>query len=134
MFKKLPFQHQYLQKIFGFSSIKIIYEYIFGKKLDNVDLNNFTLDEKVSMIFEIMISVETLHINDFLHRYIEPSKIIIDSNKSAVLVCLSYSRLLEHSQALTSNLGGGGYTAPEQNQTNKYSFPADVFSIYKVIK
>lgn len=60
-------------------------EFIKGENLENIKRINLTEDDKITIIYEIMLAVEHVHINNFILRDLCPRNVVIDQNKNAVI-------------------------------------------------
>ena len=76
-----PFMPKFIGK--GENNKYIVIEFINGKTLLNIN-DKFSFDEKITIIFEIMIIVEFLHRNHFIFRDLSPGNIMIDAQKTVV--------------------------------------------------
>ena len=47
---------------------------------------HFSVEEKYTIILQIMLSIVFLHLNGYIYRDLKPSNIMIDSNKTAILI------------------------------------------------
>lgn len=135
LYKSLKIHHSYRPKCFG--SVRkddgLVLEFIEGEELEKSDMRTFSIAEKISIIFNVMISIEDVHLNFFLYRDLKPTNIIIDSNKKAVLIDFDYSRIEENIDQKTSSFGELGFVSPELDGSNNYSFQTDIYSIGKII-
>ncbi|KAK8888304.1 hypothetical protein M9Y10_039370 [Tritrichomonas musculus] len=64
----------------------LIIEYIEGTSLKDIHKMNITNDEKMKIIFEIMIIIEYLHYNNFIYRDIHERNFIINNKKSIFMI------------------------------------------------
>lgn len=135
LYESLKIHHSYRPKCFG--SVRkddgLVLEFIEGEELEKSDMRTFSIAEKISIIFNVMISIEDVHLNFFLYRDLKPTNIIIDSNKKAVLIDFDYSRIEENNDQKTSGFGELGFLSPELDSSNNYSFQTDIYSIGKII-
>lgn len=72
----------------------IVIEFINGKTFDNVDRMNLTYNEKMSIISELIFIFKYFHDNNLIYRDLKPNNVMIDENKSIVLIDLD--RLIEY--------------------------------------
>ena len=57
-----------------------------GRTLNKISDIHLTKDEKITILFELMITLEFLHRNHFIYRDLKPNNVIIDKNKTIVLI------------------------------------------------
>ena len=97
-YEKIQIDHPYQLKYFGSiendSKKSLILDFINGSTLKCT--KNLSFIEKISIILEIMISIEVLHLEGFIYRDLKPDNIIIDKNKNAILIDFDIARLLEN--------------------------------------
>lgn len=112
----------------------IIIEYIEGQTLSSYINNPENINDKQDLfrnILEIIISIEFIHLKDFILRDLKPDNIIIDSNKHSILIDFDRSR--QDEEVITGNLGNPSYAAPELLNKNEFSKKSDIFSLGKII-
>ena len=132
----LNISHPFLPKFVGIfnSSEQIIValEYINGQSLINYFWNKKEekIEEKMKIIFEIMLVIEYLHGNNYVYRDLKPSNVIIDSNKTAVLI--DFDRMLKSDTHVTGTMIDYYFAAPEV-QNGKYEYASDIYSIGVII-
>lgn len=84
------------------------------------------------IIIELMFIIDYLHQNEFIYRDLKPDNIMIDNNKTAVLI--DFDRMIKFDDA--SNVKTTiftSYTAPEVNEL-KFFEKCDIYSLGKIIK
>lgn len=86
--------HPLLPKFFGKTNNNIIIEFINGKSLINIQEMKLQYDEKLTIIFELMLVIEYLHRNHFVYRDLKPNNVIIDTNKTAILI--DFDRMIKY--------------------------------------
>ena len=91
-------------------------------------------DEKIKIIFEIILTISYLHNNGFVYRDLKPNNIIIDNNKNAVLI--DFDRMVlndeindEKQRTIDFN---SIFAAPEINY-GEVIFENDIYSIGQII-
>ena len=132
----LHINHPFLPKFIG--TIKgtkfIMIEFINGQNL--LKLKEFDFDEriKLTIIFELMLTIQFLHSKHFIFRDLKPDNIMIDQNQTVVLI--DFDRMLNFdnysNDQFHSNDFGSLYVAPEVN-TNLFSYKCDIYSIGKIL-
>ena len=108
----------------------IVIEYINGQNLLNIGQLKLSFKEKVKIIFELMLIIEYFHRNNYIIRDIKPNNIIIDENKTLVLI--DFDRLL-NDRSISSKTN---YThefssiyAPNESDSNHISSKWDIYSL-----
>lgn len=126
--------HPLIPKFYGITECEgyFVIEHIKGQPLDIV-VNELTDDEKITIIFELMMIFLYLHKNNLFYRDLKPNNVIIDDNKTAILI--DFDRLLEYkpdtNEEQTRYLSSA-YVAPEINYRN-LSFESDIYSLGIII-
>lgn len=112
------------------SSIIVLEEYIEGEKLSDI-LENSLLTPKIACKYAIQIcdALIFLHSVGIVHRDIKPSNIIIEEDKTAVLIDLSIARFVNGKENDTQALGTPGYAAPEQFGITQSNTATDIYSL-----
>ncbi|KAK8892400.1 hypothetical protein M9Y10_029626 [Tritrichomonas musculus] len=131
-YKKI--KHPFLPKFYGTVQDKgyIITEYIKGETLLKVKNIKLSYDEKATILFELMMIIKYFHDNKLIYRDLKPDNVIIDENKTAVLI--DFDRLIENdtNQEHTLNFFSD-FCDPEINITKKFTFGSDIYSLGKMI-
>lgn len=135
--KRMKILHPYRLKYFGHlkENDGIVLEFIDGEALKDYDLKKLTFSEKISIIINIMTSIEDIHFSKIIHRDISPENIIINENKIAVIIDFNYSRIekSDDDTEYTSNIGKEYFTSPEQKNSNTYTNKTDIYSFGKIM-
>ncbi|KAK8867178.1 hypothetical protein M9Y10_010154 [Tritrichomonas musculus] len=123
--------HPFVPKLYGetVNEKYLVVEYINGRILNDIKRLNLTINEKITIIFELMIAVEYLHRNHFILRDLKPNNVIIDNNKSAVLI--DFDRMI----TVEENESDAEYTLdlyssvcdPVINENGRYSQKNDIY-------
>ena len=71
-------------------------EFIYGRKLSDTKLLHFDINKKLEIIFEY------LHHNNLIYRDLKPNNMILDHNKTVVLI--DFDRMLKKSSIDPNNL------------------------------
>lgn len=123
--KRYPF----LCKLYGTakddSSNCLILEYINGFSLVEAD-EYLTLDEKIKIVFEMMISFNFLH-KRFVIRDIHPNNFLLDSNKT--LIVIDFDRMNVNTDQIYDSIDNS-YLAPD----DKFTVESDIYSLAKIIQ
>ena len=112
----------------------IVIEYIRGETLQNIHHMNFTFDEKINAISEILQSFFFIHLNNFVYRDLKPNNVMVDENKTIVLI--DFDRLIDMEDFDVDNPTldwASIYIAPEICKTGNFSFKSDIYSLGKLI-
>ncbi|KAK8850242.1 hypothetical protein M9Y10_018367 [Tritrichomonas musculus] len=134
--------HPLLPRYFGTAIYKshkcLLIEYLVGKPLSYVSEMNLSINDKIKIIFEIIIIIEYLHYNNYIYRDLKPNNIIIDKNKTAILI--DFDRMIQNNQKDT--LKSDEFTdnfeiqffAPEIIERKRFTNKSDIYSLGKVIQ
>ncbi|KAK8854389.1 hypothetical protein M9Y10_016951 [Tritrichomonas musculus] len=128
-----PFFPKFYETDGNFNSI--IVEFINGHTLS--DIQQLKLDEnnKITIIFELVLAINHLHEKKFVYRDLKPNNVIIDQNKTAVLI--DFDRMIkissndENDKERTNDFSSK-FIAPEIN-CGKISFKSDIYSLGMLI-
>ena len=135
----LSIQHPFIPRYIGYLKVKnenhLLIEYIHGKSLSKIKELSLSMNDKLCIIFEIMLTIQYLHFNELVYRDLRPNNIIIDDNKTAVLI--DFDRLIKCTQnnpiLISTRDFSHVYIAPEIVTDKPYSFPADIYSLGMII-
>lgn len=112
----------------------LIIEYINGKTLDCIEEIKFNNeDEKIIILFQLIMAVKYIHSKNLILRDLKPNNIIIDQNKTAVII--DFDRCINKDDINSSqntNDFGAIYMAPEVNSGN-FSNKCDIYSLGQII-
>ncbi|KAK8872100.1 hypothetical protein M9Y10_007859 [Tritrichomonas musculus] len=128
--------HPFLPKFYYVNEEKnfLIIEFIKGQTLDK-QLNNLKEEERITIIFEILIVIEYLHHNKFIFRDLKPNNVMIDEYKNAVLIDFDRmldSRNIKSDQEMTFDFQSP-FVAEEIKQQIFSNEKADIYSIGMMI-
>lgn len=110
----------------------VIRDYIQGVTLDKyIEQNGLMDDETVrKVIIDVCNGLRAVHGLGIVHRDINPSNIIIDSNGKAVIIDFGISRISKSGRSRdTQILGTQGYAAPEQYGFSQTDNRADIYAV-----
>lgn len=132
---KFPYFPRFFQFFQNKGSKHLFIEYIDGDSLDKC-IKKFNFNEKIKILFEIMIAIQHLHNKKFVYRDLKLSNVIIDRNNIAVLI--DFDRMIkydekENDDTLHTCDFNRNYSAPELGE-GKFSYKSDVYSIGQMIQ
>ncbi|KAK8845191.1 hypothetical protein M9Y10_021373 [Tritrichomonas musculus] len=127
--------HPLIPKFYGIGKKNkeelLLVEYIKGSSLDKISEMKLNKEEKMSIIYELLIVIEYLHLNGFIYRDLKPDNFIIDESKTLVLI--DFDRMLtKDDEQITKNFCSM-YIAPEIFESERYSYEVDIYSIGLII-
>ena len=108
----------------------IVIEYINGQILERFQMSG---DDIFTIIFEIMLILKYFHENELIYRDLKPNNVIIDENKTVVLIDFDRLSKYERDGHYTADLSSD-FIAPKIIKTNAYSVASDVYSLGKMIE
>jgi len=112
-------RHESLPLFYGFiydnDSFALVFERIYGNCLDQINLNNISEENKISILKQLCFLLESLHKKKIIHRDLKPENIILDSDFNKMyLIDYGISRVLtKDSYTETMAKGTINYMAPE---------------------
>ena len=131
----LKVRHPFLPKFYGkvLNKDYIVIDFINGQTLDSIEKIELTYNEKITVIFELMLVIKYLHNNKFIHRDLKPNNVMIDENKTLVLIDLDRlsDKIGDPNQSLDL---GGGYADPSVCEASPFSYESDIYSLGELIK
>ncbi|KAK8840423.1 hypothetical protein M9Y10_030627 [Tritrichomonas musculus] len=134
-YKKI--KHPLFPKFYGTVKGKdfLVIEFINGSTLNRMKPEYLNSNEKITVIYELILIMLYLHDNSFIYRDLKPSNIMIDENKTAVLI--DFDRLISNQnneeiqeQTLDINFE---FLAPEVNINKKFTYKSDIYSLGRII-
>ena len=134
-YKKL-FQIPWIPKLYGtdYKNECLIIQYIKGNTLDIIEEKRFSFNDKIIIIFQLLVIFHYLHKKNFIYRDLKPNNIIIDDNKNVFLI--DFDRLISYSENILdeehTNYFSSDYVAPEILNGN-ISYACDIYSLGKII-
>lgn len=129
----LEIKHPLIPKYYGRIKNGIAIEFISGNQLCDIERMHLSTNDKLTIIFQLMLIMEFLHRNQFIYRDLKPRKVFIDVNMTAVLI--SFNRMIhidddeEHTCDFESI-----FIAPEISFQCYLSYKCDIYSLGQIIK
>ena len=132
----LQIKHPLIPKFYGKIKNKdfIVIEYINGKTLSKIDMSQFTLDDIFYIILGLMIVIHYFQNLNMIYRDLKPNNVIIDENKTVVLIDFDRLILNKEDQDNEQTLVFSDFSDPEINETKKFSMGSDIYSLGKMIE
>lgn len=96
--------------------------------MEYIDKRQLSYNDKILIIFELMIVIEFLHRNHFIYRDLKPNNVMIDENKTAVLIDFDRMIQFKDRKYTYTNDFSSLFIAPEVNLEN-YSYECDIYSL-----
>ncbi|KAK8836972.1 hypothetical protein M9Y10_037008 [Tritrichomonas musculus] len=127
-------RHPCFPKFFGIIKGEkgIIIEYIKGRTLDHINELELSCEDKIFIIFELILVLKYFRDIKMIYRDLKPNNVMIDENKTVVLI--DFDRLIKNNDKPihTKDLGAD-YAAPEVLSSGKFSYESDIYSFGKMI-
>ena len=120
-------------------SFIIVIEFIDGQTLENFILDSkgkIDYNEKIKIIFFIIIAIEFAHNKDWVLRDLKWDNIIIDANHNPVFIDFDKAKkksCQDNNGLVTKIFGSEHFLAPEQYLKGEYSFMSDIYSVAMII-
>ncbi|KAK8892772.1 hypothetical protein M9Y10_030014 [Tritrichomonas musculus] len=130
-------RHPFLPNFYGTVKNKngkyIVIEFINGKTLYDIEENELNYNDRIKIIFELMIIFKYFHDNGYIYRDLKPDNVMIDDNKNIVLIDLD--RLIKNDDDYERTLDlGSDFSAPEVYQAGQFSYASDICSLGKMME
>jgi len=104
-----------------------------GGLLDKLTCKDMEYSEQraASLISQVVATTTFLHDKRILHRDIKPENLLFTNNESTTLKLCDFGIAIQipEGEMLSEIIGSPGYIAPEVEEGQPYSFPADMYSI-----
>lgn len=116
--------------------VGVIYlEYINGIELGKSSIENFSANERFSIIKQLLDAIEISHSNGIIHRDINPNNIMLTDDKQVKLIDFGICKINDMiSSATVYKLGTNAYSAPEVHQHSENATEkSDLYSLGAVI-
>ena len=126
-----PFISTYIKTIQDINYLYFLFEYIPGISLNDLISNNqhhqFSTSHLQFYFSNLLLIINHLHQKSIIHRSIQPTNIIINTNGYLNLIDLKTSKQIE--DRTNSIIGNIYYMAPEVIMGEGYSFEIDYWSV-----
>ena len=100
----------------------LVIEYIVGETIDKYDISSLTEHEMTNIILELMISIHYINSKGYVCRDIKPSNVIIDCNKTAILIDFDRIVNIKNKDEEFSKDFGYSYASPELYTGEPFSY------------
>ena len=111
-----------------------IIQFINGQTLLNIEKLHLTYQDKLAIIFQLMMIIEFLHDKGFVYRDLKPDNIMIDGNKT--IFSIDFDRMIKLKDIKEPDKRTCDFTeffsAPEISQ-KIFSYKNDIYSIGQMI-
>lgn len=106
----------------------LVIDFIEGCSLSKIDKLHLDINDKYIIILEIMFTLKTIHTHNYVYRDLHPNNIIIDHQKSAILI--DFDRMIQQQENYQGTVNFvHQYIAPEITKGKQFSFKADIYSL-----
>lgn len=113
----------------------LLLEYIQGKNLGNIELEQLSGIQKYMISIELIDAIKNAHINNIIHRDIKPSNIMIqDKDRHVKIIDFGISKIKTCvDEGTVQDYKSKEYCAPEVSLRNETSELSDIYSLGAVI-
>lgn len=109
----------------------LIIEFINGMTLDHIKEMKLELNDKLKIIFEMMIIIGFIHSNHLIYRDLKPTNIIIDDNKTAILI--DFDRMIKINSISNKDDVTADFQSVFHAPEVSCSYECDIYSLGKMI-
>ena len=130
--------HPFLLRFFcKMENDSLVFEYIEGHTLLDIKNRKIQLQEndKIKIIFQIMIVFQYIHQNGYIYRDLKPNNIMLDHNNIPILIDLdrAIQNSEEENDEYMTRYFSEKYTPPEINKKKSFTYKYDVYTLGKLI-
>ena len=128
-------KHHSIPKFYGIvnedKNLAIVTEYIKGKSLNSINMNEINFNTKLKIIFEIGNVLEYMHVNNIIHRDLKPENIMLDENYNTFLIDFGISKICKKFSKFVLDKAKGtlNYLAPESLEIKEITEKEEIVSI-----
>jgi eukaryotic-like serine/threonine-protein kinase len=128
-------EHPNLIKVLDFGMYKsnfyISFEYFESKNLRNIiKQNNYTLEQKRSLVIRLMKALNAAHQNHIIHRDIKPENLLVNPRLELKIADFGLALMQDETKLTIQStiVGTPSYMSPEQIRGEELSAQSDLFS------
>ena len=125
--------HENIPKFYGIirekNVLSLVFEFIEGNTLDQLNIGNFTTQQKYNIIYQLTSCLEYIHSRNFIHRDLKPENIMLDNKGQIHLLDFSIAKVITNAEfTLTRAKGTLNYLAPECLELSEISEDQQIIS------
>ena len=126
-------EHENIPKFYGIireqNVLSLVFEFIEGNTLDQLNIGNFTTQQKYNIIYQLASCLEYIHSKKFIHRDLKPENIMLDNQGKIHLLDFSIAKVITNAEfTLTRAKGTLNYLAPECLELSEISEDQQIIS------
>lgn len=138
----LKLEHPNIIKVFDFNYEKnpayMVMAYHEKGNLTNLNLTNYSIEEKLDIFKKICEGVAYAHKNNVIHRDLKPENILLGNDFEPIITDFGLCFFTDSGERITLSreaVGSRYYMAPEleEGKTKEISYASDVYSLGKIL-
>ena len=111
-------EHLNIPKFYGIviepNILSLVFEFIDGKNLDEFKPSDFSIDQKLKIIYELASCIEYIHKNKFIHRDLKPENLMLGKDGHIYLIDFGIAKVItKEDYTVTRAKGTINYLSPE---------------------
>ena len=111
-------EHPNIPKFYGIvieqNVLSLVFEFIDGKNLDEFKPSDFTIEQKLKIIYELASCIEYIHKNKFIHRDLKPENLMLGTDGHIYLIDFGIAKVItKEDYTVTRAKGTVNYLSPE---------------------